>query len=96
MITGALTVTTAPATWRSFRLAVPALLLGLGLLGLLFREEIEAAVHVWMHSTASNHCILLLPIAAYLAWIAARCSPMFSYNRRLCSRSPAYLSRLSG
>ncbi len=68
MITGALTVTTAPATWRSFRLAVPALLLGLGLLGLLFREEIEAAVRVWMHSTAYNHCILVLPIAAYLAW----------------------------
>ena len=46
-----------------------ALLLGLGLLGLFFREEIEAAIRVWMNSTAYNHCVLIIPIAAYLAYL---------------------------
>jgi exosortase A len=45
-----------------------ALLLGLGVLALLFRAEITAAVKVWEESTAYNHCFLVLPIAAYLAW----------------------------
>jgi exosortase A len=47
---------------------VPALLLGVLVLGLLFRQEIAAAVEVWTASTAYNHCFLVLPIAAYLAW----------------------------
>lgn len=55
-------------TWRSLRGTAPALVLGLALLGLLFRAEIVAAVHVWNDSTAYNHCFLVVPIAAYLAW----------------------------
>ncbi len=48
--------------------AVPALAFGLLALGLLFHEEIAAALSVWFTSTAYNHCVLVLPIAAYLAW----------------------------
>lgn len=61
----------APAAIGAFRpllLAAPALLAGLLVLGLLFRQEIAAAVEVWSSSTAYNHCFLVLPIAAYLAW----------------------------
>lgn len=57
-----------PARWGGLRAAVPALLLGLALLGLLFRAEAAAAVAVWDSSTAYNHCILVLPIAAWLAF----------------------------
>ncbi len=35
---------------------------------LLFREEGAAAVRVWSTSTAYNHCWLIGPIAAWLAW----------------------------
>src|SRR5580700_8456025 len=45
-----------------------ALALGLCLLGLLFRPEIETAIYVWINSDAYNHCFLVLPVAAYLAW----------------------------
>ena len=58
----------APARWGGLRAAAPALLLGLALLGLLFRAEAAAAVSVWDSSTAYNHCILVLPIAAWLAF----------------------------
>ncbi len=37
-------------------------------LGLLFNVEIAAAIRTWMNSTAYNHCFLVIPIAAYLAW----------------------------
>lgn len=37
-------------------------------LGLLFWREAEGAFRVWMDSTAYNHCFLILPVAAYLAW----------------------------
>jgi exosortase A len=45
-------------------------LLGLALLGwgVLFRTEIVAAVTVWNSSAAYNHCWLVLPVAAWLAW----------------------------
>ncbi|MBP0445132.1 exosortase [Roseomonas sp. SSH11] len=47
-----------------------ALALGMGVLAflLLFREEVEAAVHTWMTSAAYNHGPLILPIAIWLAW----------------------------
>jgi exosortase A len=45
-----------------------ALALGLCLLGLLFRPEIETAIYVWVNSDAYNHCFLVLPVAVYLAW----------------------------
>jgi exosortase A len=57
-----------PATSGILQSALPALLVGLGCFGLFFHEEIAAAVRVWTSSTAYNHCFLVLPIAAYLAW----------------------------
>jgi exosortase A len=58
---------TLPAD-RGWRTAL--LVLGLGTLawGLLFFPEIAAALQVWETSTAYNHCWLILPIAAWLAW----------------------------
>ncbi len=57
---------TAPP--RTVRATATALAAGLALLALLFRDEIAAALRVWTNSTAYNHCFLVLPIAAYLAW----------------------------
>jgi exosortase A len=54
-----------PVRWRP---ALLALALGLAAWAALFREEIAAAVRVWNSSTAYNHCWLILPIAAWLAW----------------------------
>jgi len=53
---------------RAWTLALVMLGLGLGCLGALFAEEAVAAVLVWDSSTAYNHCWLILPIAAWLAW----------------------------
>jgi exosortase A len=52
------------------RLLVPGIGLGVGLavLGIAFSAEIAAAVRVWLASTAFNHCLLVLPIAAYLLY----------------------------
>jgi exosortase A len=57
------------ATIRHRQLGV-VIALGLGLvaLGLLFNAEIAAATGTWIESTAYNHCFLVIPIAAYLAW----------------------------
>lgn len=55
----------APPGWRA---TVIALLLGLAALLAVFREEAEAALQVWNTSTAYNHCWLIAPIAAWLAW----------------------------
>ena len=48
----------------------PLLVLSTGLLilGLVFNEEISAAVATWERSTAYNHCWLVLPIAVWLGW----------------------------
>jgi len=54
--------------WKAIRTPVPALLLGLVVLGLVFHEEVGAAVFVWYDSTAYSHCFFVIPIAAYLAW----------------------------
>jgi exosortase A len=56
------------ATWRAQRSVMIALGVGLIALGLLFQNEITAAVGVWTDSTAYNHCFLIIPIAAYLVW----------------------------
>jgi exosortase A len=48
--------------------ALVALGLGLAAWAALFHAEITAAVGVWNSSTAYNHCWLILPIAAWLAW----------------------------
>jgi hypothetical protein len=54
--------------WKAIRTPVPALLLGLVVLGLVFHEEIASAVFIWYDSTAYSHCFFVIPIAAYLAW----------------------------
>jgi exosortase A len=56
------------AAWRSQRGVAIALGLGAVALGLVFNVEIIAAIRTWMDSTAYNHCFLVIPIAAYLAW----------------------------
>ena len=49
---------------------LPWLALGAGLLALVlvFLPECQAAVRVWIDSTAYGHCFLVAPIAAFLAW----------------------------
>ncbi|TQF77305.1 exosortase, partial [Elioraea sp. Yellowstone] len=54
-----------PPAWR---MTTVALILGLAALLVVFREEAAAAVRVWNTSTAYNHCWLIAPIAAWLAW----------------------------
>lgn len=63
------------ARWSSLRATVPALAAGLLLLGLVFHQEVAAAVTVWSTSTAYNHCFLVLPIAGWLAWERRRLLP---------------------
>ncbi|WP_376087647.1 exosortase A [Roseomonas sp. CCTCC AB2023176] len=53
---------------EGWRIALPILLLGMAALGWLFRTEVAAAVRTWEASTAYNHCWLVLPVAAWLAW----------------------------
>lgn len=53
------------SAWRQTSLVLAVSLL---LFGATFVNEGIAAVHVWLTSTAYNHCFLILPIAAYLAW----------------------------
>ena len=48
--------------------AVAALAVGTAVLALLFLPECQAAVGVWLASTAYGHCFLVLPMALYLAW----------------------------
>ncbi len=48
--------------------ALAPLAVGLAALGLLFYEEIAAAIRVWIGSTAYNHCFLIIPLAVYLVW----------------------------
>ena len=54
--------------WSSFRIVIPALAIGLLLLGGLFNQEVLAAVRTWNASTAYNHCILIIPIVCWLVW----------------------------
>lgn len=52
----------------SIRRAWPVLAVGTVVLGIVFHAEIAAAIGVWRASTAYNHCFLILPMAAFLAW----------------------------
>ncbi|MGH7119429.1 MAG: exosortase A [Acetobacteraceae bacterium] len=52
----------------SIRRAWPVLAVGVVVLGIVFHTEIAAAITVWLESTAYNHCFLILPMAAFLAW----------------------------
>ena len=56
------------SAFASLRRSIPALVIGLGLLSVIFFHEIIAAVRVWMASTAYNHCFLILPIVVWLIW----------------------------
>ena len=55
-----------PPLWPAVAPVVPALVLALAVLGVLFNAEITAATHVWNTSTAYGHCWLVLPIVAFL------------------------------
>ncbi len=74
----------ARTTWRP---AVLALALGAACWVALFWPECQAAVGVWLTSTAYGHCFLIIPMALYLAWdcralltgIAARPTPAFAW-----------------
>ena len=56
---------TRATAWRA-----PLLVLALGLLtlGFIFAEEGAAALRIWTHDAAYNHCWLVAPVAAWLAW----------------------------
>src|ERR1700756_2113944 len=41
---------------------------GLLLWGLIFHQEVAAAVRTWDASTAYNHCFLIIPIFLYMLW----------------------------
>ncbi len=53
---------------RDWLLAASALVFGLCAFAIIFGPEVTAAVGVWIGSTTFNHCFLVIPIAAYLAW----------------------------
>ncbi|MBV8521712.1 MAG: exosortase [Acetobacteraceae bacterium] len=68
MSTPALRAVGVSERFAGLRVALPALLLGVAAWAILFRQEIAAAIQVWVDSTAYNHCFLIIPIALYLAW----------------------------
>lgn len=61
--------------WANLRGAVALLVLGLALLGVVFRQEAMAAMLVWSTSTAYNHCFLVLPIALWMVYDRRRRLP---------------------
>jgi exosortase A len=56
------------AARRHWLAAATAVAVGVSALMLMFRPEQAEAVRIWSASTAYNHCFLVLPVAAYLAW----------------------------
>ncbi len=36
--------------------------------GFVFHADLQAAIRVWIDSTASNHCFLVLPLIGFLLW----------------------------
>jgi exosortase A len=55
---------------RAYGWWVAAALIGLASLvfGLVFFQDMAAAVQVWSYSTAYNHCFLILPLVGFLLW----------------------------
>ena len=47
---------------------IAGMVIGMAGMGLVFRAEVQAAVHTWLVSTAYNHCFLVIPIALWLIW----------------------------
>jgi exosortase A len=68
MTTDALQASPARQNWHRAGVVIPALVIGLVVLGLLFRGEAAAAVRVWSESTAYGHCYFIIPISLFLAW----------------------------
>ncbi|HEY3909580.1 MAG TPA: exosortase A [Stellaceae bacterium] len=63
----------APPIYRCppiYRWWTAAGLIGLAslVLALVFAHDVGAAVHVWIASTAYNHCFLILPLVGFLLW----------------------------
>jgi exosortase A len=56
---------TLAAGWRRAAIAVGAASL---VFGLAFFHDMQAAVTVWLQSTAYNHCFLILPLIGFLLW----------------------------
>lgn len=48
--------------------ALVAVAIACAVFGVAFQREIVGALHVWMESTAYNHCFLVLPLVAVLLW----------------------------
>ena len=64
-----MSATAALSSLRATFAPVAAVLVaGVAVLGALFLPEAQAAVSVWLASTAYGHCFLILPMALYLAW----------------------------
>ena len=53
------------STWRT---ALPALLVLLGAIGLLYRETAVAMVGIWSRSDTFAHAFMVLPISLWLIW----------------------------
>jgi exosortase A len=53
---------------RLLRPTLLALAIAVLAFAVLFHAEIQAAIAVWIASTAFGHCFLVLPIALFLAW----------------------------
>ncbi|WP_158287661.1 exosortase A [Falsiroseomonas bella] len=67
----------AQSAWPA---AIALLVVGVIGLGILFEREVSAAVRIWETNEAYNHCWLIAPIAAWLAW---------SRRQRLAGLQPA-------
>ena len=66
----------ARSTWV---LALSLIAAGLGLQIVLFWDTAVSAVDIWLTNSAYNHCFIIAPISAYMAWqrrkVAARYQP---------------------
>lgn len=53
---------------HGWRLALAMIGMAILAFALVFQREVTGAVRVWTHSTAYNHCFLVLPLVAFLLW----------------------------
>jgi exosortase A len=64
-------VSAVPASLRlgsAWRIALPALLVLLGAIGLLYRDTAAAMVGIWSRSDTFAHAYMVLPISLWLIW----------------------------
>lgn len=57
------------AAAHNWSAVVVAVVVACGVLAAAFWREMAGAVHVWLGSTAYNHCFLVLPLVAVLLWL---------------------------